>query len=59
MNKREPIKSRQERGVVRQFLEWVNRRDGTGWEVESRPEPPEAIIRDGSRRCWVEVTSGL
>ena len=35
----------------------MNNQTGSQWIVESEPDPPEAIIRDGDRVSWVEVTS--
>src|SRR5438093_12245690 len=57
MSRRKPIQKQQERGVVALFLQWLKRRDGSSWGVDSEPDPPEAVIRDGTRVRWVEVAS--
>ena len=37
------------------YLNWQNDRSGTHWSVDSEPDPPEAIIRNGEQWSWVEV----
>lgn len=48
------LKRAHEGAVVDGFVGWLNRTNGTKWTVSSRPDPPDAIISDGERVCWVE-----
>src|SRR6266850_1682753 len=55
MNKRKPIHQQHERAVVLDFLALLNKRYRARYVVEATPDPPEALIRSGRRRKWVEV----
>ena len=40
-----------------QFLDFYNETNGTHFAVDSEPDPPEAIIRDGDEFSWLEVAT--
>jgi hypothetical protein len=48
------LKRRHETAVVDEFVGWPKRTSGANWTVTSRPNPPDAIITNGSAISWVE-----
>lgn len=51
---REPAKRAREDGIIKEFLEWFNRDQSTDYELISRPDPPDAILRSSGGMLWVE-----
>lgn len=56
MNNRAPIQKQHERSVMLNFLEWYNNENKTAYIIYDEPDPPEALIRDGNSKNWLEVT---
>ncbi len=50
------VKKQHERAIVARFLNFYNDANGTHFVVDSEPEPPEAIAKDGDNYIWLEVT---
>jgi hypothetical protein len=59
MSGRRDIQQAHERAQVAIFLEWLNARYGSKFEVVDEPNPPEAIVRSGRTTRWVEVTTAF
>jgi hypothetical protein len=53
-NEYRELKRRHESAAVDSFVDWLNRTSGAHWQVTDRPNPPDAIIADGSSVSWVE-----
>ncbi len=51
---REPAKRAREDGIIKEFLEWFNRNQSTDYELISRPDPPDAILRSSGGMLWLE-----
>lgn len=50
------MQKQHEQAVVAGFLNYYNQINGTQFAVDSEPEPPEAIAKDGEKCIWLEVT---
>jgi len=59
MGRRHTVTSANEDAEIADFLEWYNLKYGASFEVESRPDPPDAILRDRDTgiTTWVELTN--
>ena len=58
-NRRRPIQQAHERFTVSLFLDALNRRHRSQFQVISEPNPPEAIIQSNKTIRWVEVTTAF
>jgi hypothetical protein len=56
MTTRREIKSKHEGAVIDAALRAHNKQLGALFQVESRPDPPDAILVDGNQRIWLEHT---
>ena len=56
MATRREINSQHESAVIDAALRAHNETFGTGFSVESRPDPPDAIVVNGNQRTWIEHT---
>lgn len=56
MNKRAPIQKQHERAVMLGFLDWYNNEEDVSYKIYSEPDPPDALIKDGNNKTWLEVT---
>jgi len=56
MNKRAQIKKEHERAVMLDFLNWYNLKEECSYVIYAEPDPPEALIKDGNKLSWLEVT---
>ncbi len=54
MKPREKIKQAHEDAVVDQFIEWYNSKNGTGFSVFEKPEPPDALAQHDGKFIWIE-----
>jgi len=59
MTTRRDINTKHERAVMDAALRAHNERAGARFTVESRPDPPDAILVEGSRRTWMEHTDAF
>ncbi|MBT3191180.1 MAG: hypothetical protein HN341_01365 [Verrucomicrobia bacterium] len=59
MNKRRPIQDKHEQFLIDEFIRWWSSRTGETFQVVSRPDPPEAIVRSDCRTTWIEVTDAF
>lgn len=59
MTTRREINSKHEGAVIDAVLRAHNERMGTVFQVESRPDPPDAILSDGNQRTWLEHTDAF
>ena len=59
MNKRRPIQDKHEQFLVGEFIRWWASRTGERFQVISRPNPPEAVVRSDRRTTWLEVTDAF
>ena len=59
MSGRRQIQQAHERAQVAIFVQWLNVRYRSKFEVVAEPNPPEAIIRSGRTTRWVEVTDAF
>lgn len=59
MATRRKINSKHEGAVIDAALLAHNEQMGTAFQVESRPDPPDAILVDGSQRTWMEHTDAF
>lgn len=59
MATRREINSQHERAVIDAALRTHNEIFGTEFAVESRPDPPDAILVDGNQRTWIEHTDAF
>lgn len=59
MSGRRETQQAHERAQVATFLQWLNARYRSKFEVVAEPNPPEAIIRSGRTTRWVEVTDAF
>lgn len=48
-----------EESVLREALAEHNRRQGLALEVISRPDPPDAMLSDGTVTTWMELTDAF
>ena len=53
---RREINSKHEHAVIDSAIRAHNERTGDNFSVESRPDPPDAILIDGDKRIWIEHT---
>lgn len=53
------IQEAHENAVLFDGLEEHNRSQGTAFKVVSRPDPPDAILSDGSATTWLELTDAF
>jgi len=56
MNNRAPIKKQHERAVMLEFFDWYNTENDTQYVIYDEPDPPEALIKNGNSKTWLEVT---
>lgn len=56
MRNRRPVKDAHEIAVINDFIDWLNDKDGTKYEIVARPDPPDAILKDVESYMWVEHT---
>ena len=59
MNRRRPIKQKHEICVINDFILWNQKQTGELFEVISRPDPPDALVRSNQRTTWIEVTDAF
>lgn len=59
MTTRREINSKHERAVIDAALRAHNESMGAAFQVESRPDPPDAILVDGNLRTWMEHTDAF
>jgi hypothetical protein len=59
MTTRREINSKHEGAVIGAALHAHNERMGAAFQVESRPDPPDAILVDGNQRTWLEHTDAF
>lgn len=58
MVNRRDLKKVHEEVVLQHFKAYLEAQ-GIGLEILDRPEPPEAIVRVGGERMWVEITDAF
>lgn len=56
---RREINSKHEAAVIAATIIAHNERMGTIFSIESRPDPPDAILFDGHQRTWLEHTDAF
>jgi len=56
MTTRREINSKHESAVIGAALLAHNEQVGAAFQVESRPDPPDAILVDANQRTWMEHT---
>lgn len=59
MTTRREINSKHEGAVIGAALLAHNEHVGRAFQVESRPDPPDAILVDGNQRTWMEHTDAF
>lgn len=59
MNGRRPIKQKHEICVINDFILWNQKQTGELFEVISRPDPPDVVVRSNQRTTWIEVTDAF
>jgi hypothetical protein len=59
MTTRREINSKHESAVIEAALLAHNEQVGTAFVVESRPDPPDAILVNGIQRTWMEHTDAF
>lgn len=59
MTIRREINSKHESAVISAAVHAHNHQVGMAFKVESRPDPPDAILVDGSQRTWIEHTDAF
>jgi len=59
MNGRRPIKQKHEICVINDFILWNQKQTGELFELISRPDPPDAVVRSNQRTTWIEVTDAF
>ncbi len=59
MPTRREINPQHESAVIDAALRAHNETLGAGFSVESRPDPPDAILVDGNQRTWMEHTDAF
>ncbi len=59
MTTRREIKAKHEAAVISAAVHAHNRRVGSVFQVESMPDPPDAILSDGCKRMWLEHTDAF
>lgn len=55
MTTRREIKSKHEAAVIVAAVRAHNIRVGGAFKIESKPDPPDAILSDGSTQLWLEL----
>ena len=55
MNRRAPVQKQHERAVMLDFLEWYNDEKDAAFTIYAEPDPPDALIKDGEYKRWLEV----
>lgn len=56
---RREVNSKHEAAVIYAAMLAHNEVMGTAFQVESRPDPPDAILVDGNQRTWMEHTDAF
>lgn len=59
MSSRAAVQKAHEAAVLSAALAEHNRAFGTALEVLSRPDPPDAVLSDGARTTWLELTDAF
>lgn len=59
MTTRREINQKHESAVIGAALRAHNEKAGATFQVESRPDPPDAILVDGNQRTWMEHTDAF
>ena len=59
MANRGPLKRRDERFHVNNFVEWLNLTYGSLYKVIAEPDPPEAIIESKYTTSWIEISTAF
>lgn len=59
MTTRREVNSKHESAVIGAALHAHNEQLETAFRVESRPDPPDAILVDGNQRTWMEHTDAF
>lgn len=62
MSKQRPrdiIKEQHERSSLEEALELLNRKKGCDFRIIERPDPPDAIISDGTSYSWMEYVDAF
>jgi hypothetical protein len=59
MNRRAPVQKQHERAVMLDFLEWYNCENDTDFAIYTEPDPPDALIKDGEVKRWLEVADAF
>ncbi len=59
MTLRRDINREHETAVIDAAVRAHNTRTATSFEVEARPDPPDAILFDGTMRTWIEHTDAF
>ncbi len=54
MKPREQIQRAHEDAVINSFLAWYNSKNTTNFIVIEKPDPPDAIAKDGDKLIWIE-----
>lgn len=54
MKPREQIMRSHEDAVIEVFIKWLNSKQGTNFKVICKPDPPDAIAKDGDQYIWIE-----
>lgn len=58
-NPRRVVQENHERFQVELLIKELNRRHRASFQVVSEPNPPEAIIRSGKTKRWIEVVTAF
>lgn len=59
MADRGPLKKKDERFHINNFVEWLNSTYGSSYKVIAEPEPPEAIIESKYTTSWIEISTAF
>lgn len=59
MSSRAKIRTKHETAVLQSALQEHNRHYGLSLKIVDRPDPPDAILSDGSITTWMELTNAF
>lgn len=59
MSDRRPLKKKDERFHINNFVEWLNSTYGSSYKVIGEPEPPDAIIESKFTTSWIEISTAF
>jgi hypothetical protein len=59
MNTRSQVQQNHDNSIINEFISWHYSLTGELFDVISRPDPPDAIVRSERRTTWIEVTDAF